>query len=106
MITAVQELHDQGAKQYIVSDANTVFIDVILKARGIKALFPDERIFTNKAWFADNGKLEIRRYHAHECVVGCPQNMCKGSIIKAIEKEEAEGMCVCCVCVCGNVLCF
>jgi len=73
-------LHRRGAVMYIVSDANSVFIDTILKARGLDEMFPPERIITNPA-FWEGDRLHVRRFHKHECS-RCPPNLCKGSVVR------------------------
>ncbi|XP_018929812.1 probable phosphatase phospho1 [Cyprinus carpio] len=62
-----------------VSDANTVFIETWLKHLGFLPLFL--RIFTNPAHFDDNGQLQLRPFHSHECL-RCPANMCKAVVVR------------------------
>lgn len=87
VLAVIQELHAAGdVKQYIVSDANTVYIEEFLKAHGMLDMFVDIR--TNPSHFDDKGCLHVARYHSptaepHGCP-RCPVNMCKGSILRQL----------------------
>ncbi|KAH8920649.1 hypothetical protein BT69DRAFT_1265366 [Atractiella rhizophila] len=63
-----------------LSNANSVFIDVILRHHKLDGLF--ERIITNPADFEGDLLNVHRRVDPkgvqHECRVGCSANMCKG----------------------------
>ncbi|KAF8124952.1 putative phosphatase-domain-containing protein [Boletus edulis] len=69
---------------FILSNANTFFINTILQHQGIRDCF--ETIITNPADFSDPEKpnrLVLRRRVGpddlpHGCQVGCEENMCKG----------------------------
>jgi len=63
----------------IVSDANTFFIETILKHLGIREYFSE--INTNPGYVNEEGRLRILPYHdfnkaSHGCSL-CPPNMCK-----------------------------
>ncbi|XP_035381324.1 probable phosphatase phospho1 [Electrophorus electricus] len=62
-----------------VSDANTVFIESWLESLGFRPLFL--RIFANPAHFDDSGQLQLRPFHAHNCL-RCPVNMCKAELVQ------------------------
>ncbi|GJY73402.1 inorganic pyrophosphatase 2-like protein [Tanacetum coccineum] len=71
----------------IVSDANTFFIETVLKHLGIRGCFSE--INTNPGFVDEEGKLRISLYHdfhnlSHGCTL-CPANMCKGEIIERIQ---------------------
>ncbi|KAF9343523.1 hypothetical protein BGX34_006654, partial [Mortierella sp. NVP85] len=81
MITALRLMKSQGAELCILSDANTFYIDTILKAFGIDHLF--SKIITNPAHFDDQGRLRVARFHGldqepHRCPMPCHANLCKG----------------------------
>ncbi|KAG6378325.1 phosphatase phospho-type [Boletus reticuloceps] len=69
---------------FILSNANTFFINTILQHQGIRDCF--ETIITNPADFPDPenpNRLVLRRRVGpddlpHGCQVGCEENMCKG----------------------------
>ena len=63
----------------IVSDANTFFIETVLKHLGVRECFSE--INTNPGFVDDECKLRILPYHdfhssPHGCTL-CPANMCK-----------------------------
>ncbi|KAG0005116.1 hypothetical protein BGZ65_011953 [Modicella reniformis] len=81
MITALRMMKSQGAELCILSDANTFYIDTILKAYEIDQLFT--KVITNPAHFDDRGRLRIERFHGldkdpHGCPMPCHENLCKG----------------------------
>eukprot|EP00485_Elphidium_margaritaceum_P002284 CAMPEP_0202685474 /NCGR_PEP_ID=MMETSP1385-20130828/1238_1 /ASSEMBLY_ACC=CAM_ASM_000861 /TAXON_ID=933848 /ORGANISM="Elphidium margaritaceum" /LENGTH=305 /DNA_ID=CAMNT_0049339831 /DNA_START=107 /DNA_END=1024 /DNA_ORIENTATION=- len=81
-------------QQYIISNANEVLIDNILKKHKLYGtVFKDDQIFTNPGWYdATSGVLRCQRYHnvelgdgqlanAHTCDI-CDANLCKGKVLK------------------------
>jgi len=77
----------------IVSDANSLFIETILKARGL--LDCVTKIITNPAVVNDNGKIIISPCHSHTHET-CPPNMCKGTLLQEFLKNaEQEYFAVC-----------
>ncbi|KAF9578796.1 hypothetical protein BGW38_005239, partial [Lunasporangiospora selenospora] len=82
MIQVCQLLHSSGWTLAVISDANTVYIDSILKHYGIRDLF--SAIITNPAFFDDQDRLQIHRHipadgPPHGCPLGiCSLNICKG----------------------------
>jgi pyridoxal phosphate phosphatase PHOSPHO2 len=82
---------DHGAELKIVSDANTVFIQAMLEARGLSDLFSE--VVTNPACVDKRGCLRVEPHQAidepHGCVGRfCPSNMCKGGIMEQLLKEQ------------------
>jgi len=85
--------------QYIVSNANDVLIDVILKKHELNgSVFKSDQIFTNPGWYdSRTGMLRCERYHnvelmdgdtqskkvahAHDCDL-CHANLCKGKVLR------------------------
>jgi len=82
MIRAVSKLKAEGKTTFLcLSNANEVFINTILKSKGLENLF--DEIVTNRAEWESSGLLKLRRKvdpngPQHSCQVGCSPNMCKG----------------------------
>jgi len=79
MLEAVHYAHEKDCDIYIVSDANTVFIQCMLELHGLGDII--KKVFTNPAEFHGD-TLSLRPYHSkdiqpHSCS-NCPANMCKG----------------------------
>ncbi|XP_063612123.1 pyridoxal phosphate phosphatase PHOSPHO2-like isoform X1 [Penaeus indicus] len=72
----------------IISDANSVFIDHILKNVGLRDLFHE--IFTNPAEFSKDGSLHIEMYHHQDWCTLSTKNLCKGSILNNYVKVRGE----------------
>ncbi|BGP16753.1 hypothetical protein JCM10213_002144 [Rhodosporidiobolus nylandii] len=71
----------------ILSNANSVYIDTILKHNGVDK--DVDEVVTNPAHFEENGLLVVKRRvdpagPQHACKVGCSANMCKGDEIEKI----------------------
>eukprot|EP01041_Mallomonas_annulata_P000454 gene454-823_t len=70
-----------GSELFILSDANTFYIETILRHHGQRYLFAD--IISNPGVIED-GILRIKPYHQdltpHNCP-NCPSNMCKGNVL-------------------------
>ncbi|KAG8906711.1 hypothetical protein FRB99_006309 [Tulasnella sp. 403] len=96
MVRAVKKL--QAAKSpettfLCLSNANQVYINTILEARGLTDLF--DEIVTNPATWKESGLLEVRRRvdpngPQHSCQVGCNPNMCKGEELTAYLERKGE----------------
>ncbi|CAO3587082.1 unnamed protein product [Absidia cylindrospora] len=81
MITTLKQLNEHGTRVLILSDANTYFIETILKAYGVRDLVHD--IITNPAYYDDIQRLRIHRRilataPPHQCPHVCAINICKG----------------------------
>ncbi|XP_014516620.1 inorganic pyrophosphatase 2-like [Vigna radiata var. radiata] len=92
VIPAIKAAHALGCDLRIVSDANTFFIETILKHLGIREYFSE--INTNPGYVNEEGRLRILPYHdfnkaSHGCNL-CPPNMCKGLVIERIEDSISE----------------
>ena len=93
-------LKDKNYKLIIVSDANTFFIETILKENGLFHLFNEQNsIFTNKASFDRDGRLNVvpfnRTYNkdglAFDCATKiCTKNICKGTVLRDIINSKLE----------------
>lgn len=99
-IAALKEAHACGATIIIISDANSVFIQEILKAHGLFDIV--ERIITNPAVWSEVGAgegkdgvggemLAVTRLHVPSNPHGCERcvktpNMCKGKIVADLIK--------------------
>ncbi|RUS30839.1 hypothetical protein BC938DRAFT_478899 [Jimgerdemannia flammicorona] len=80
MLEAIKLMKDSNMELIILSDSNTVYIGIILKAYGVSDLFT--AAITNPGHFDDAGRLHIRRRvppeEPHGCTMGCALNICKG----------------------------
>ncbi|UYV61574.1 hypothetical protein LAZ67_1005347 [Cordylochernes scorpioides] len=82
-------LHEQGNEIVIISDANSIFIEHVLKKEGLSVA----KIFTNPAYFDEEGRLCINEYQDQDWCTLCSRNLCKGSILKDyIAKRQEEGV--------------
>lgn len=84
-IIAVRDCANSEA--IVISDANTIFIECILKECGIRDIIKE--IFSNPAHFEPGGRLRVKRYHSHSCNT-CTHspNLCKGSVLKEYLKAN------------------
>lgn len=80
----------------VVSDANTFYIETILKHHGLYDCFSE--IISNPAFVNEEGKLRIFPYHdlasPHGCDL-CPPNMCKVFYLFLLEKYNASNGLIC-----------
>ena len=76
----------------ILSDANTFFIDTILKSNGLQAI---GTVVSNPAAFDEHGRLLIQPFHTdpHPADSTSPPNLCKGLCTVDHERKQL-GMCV------------
>lgn len=97
IIEAIKSAHALGCDLRVVSDANTFFIETILKHHGFLDCFSE--INTNPCYVDEEGRLRILPFHAaaddatkpsHGCTL-CPPNMCKGEILERIRCSLGEG---------------
>ncbi|MQM10957.1 hypothetical protein Taro_043859 [Colocasia esculenta] len=90
----IKTAHALGCELKIVSDANTFFIETILKHHGLIGYFSE--INTNPSYVDEEGRLRISPYHdfhrsSHGCPL-CPPNMCKSAVVERIQSSAmAEG---------------
>ncbi|KAI3777889.1 hypothetical protein L1987_47692 [Smallanthus sonchifolius] len=76
----------------VVSDANTLFIETVLKHLGILECFSE--INTNPCFIDEEGRLRILPYHdshksPHGCTL-CPSNMCNSVRIQSTFTREEK----------------
>jgi len=95
-LKTIHLLHSKGIPQYIMSDANSIFIHTILKANKLENIFLPQNIFTNPAWWdneKNNNILCVKYYHQdpHSCSL-CPRNLCKGKVLKEeiLSKDQKD----------------
>ncbi|XP_061091733.1 pyridoxal phosphate phosphatase PHOSPHO2 [Conger conger] len=72
----------------IISDSNSIFIDWILGAAGVRTAV--DSVFTNPATFDDRGYMSVQCYHSHECGQ-CPVNLCKRRVLDDFIKRQRQG---------------
>ncbi|KAK9128803.1 hypothetical protein Syun_017603 [Stephania yunnanensis] len=93
--STIKTAHSLGCELRIVSDANTFFIETILKHHGLLDCFSE--INTNPSIIDNQGRLRIFPCHdltSPNCISNldsCPPNMCKGRIIERIKANAEEG---------------
>ncbi|CAB4384357.1 unnamed protein product [Rhizophagus irregularis] len=81
MIEALKIIKRGKGEIIILSDANTEFIDIILKAYGVRDLV--SFIISNPANWDEDGRLHVKRLISpedspHKCENQCSVNICKG----------------------------
>ncbi|KAF9130731.1 putative phosphatase phospho1 [Mortierella sp. 14UC] len=92
IIAALRLMKSQGAELCIISDANTFYIEYILKAHGLDGVF--SKIITNPAHFDAQGRLHVARFHGldkepHNCPLPCQPNLCKGQELQKLIDSQA-----------------
>lgn len=83
-----QFLDDNGFEVIIISDSNSVFIDIILKHVGLHGIV--NKVFTNPAKFDSTGCLTIKYYHTQDWCSLSSRNLCKGHILEEYIAERAQ----------------
>ncbi|CAG8749644.1 5842_t:CDS:2, partial [Acaulospora colombiana] len=80
MIEILRTIKSIDGEIVIISDANVVYIEEVLKAYGVRDLIT--HVITNPASWDENGRLRIRRLvpkdNPHGCKNNCSENICKG----------------------------
>merc|ERR1712127_422836 len=90
-------LKEKNYNLIIISDANTIFIEIILKKNGLENIFNlKEDLYTNEAYFDREGCLKILPFNQVYNVNGesfdcetkiCTKNICKGEVFKNLRKK-------------------
>lgn len=80
-------LRTRDVPAIIISDSNSYFIDHILKRDFLRDAFCE--IYTNPAQWDSSGRLNIERYHGHDCN-RCPQNLCKSTVLQKHLADNGE----------------
>ncbi|XP_020282232.1 pyridoxal phosphate phosphatase PHOSPHO2 [Pseudomyrmex gracilis] len=90
--TLLESLSKNGHEIIIISDSNSIFIDRWLKSKKLEHLV--SRVFTNPAWYDDDGKMRVGMYHTqHTCKLSSI-NLCKGQILMDYVRERrVQGKC-------------
>lgn len=79
MIQLIKKLHEMKFDIIIMSDSNELFIKNWCLVHGVRQYIKE--IFSNPAYFNNNGKLILRPYHHQtECSLST-ENLCKGMIL-------------------------
>jgi 2,3-diketo-5-methylthio-1-phosphopentane phosphatase len=90
MIELLKYCQDQNYETIIISDSNSVFIDMILENAQLTKMVT--KVFTNPAYFDENGCLKIDYYHTQDWCDLSTVNLCKGHILQGyIQKRKQEG---------------
>lgn len=90
----VKELgEDPRVTQHIISDANSVFIEDILRHHGLLECFASTT--TNPAAYDDAGTLRVQPHQPadtpHGCAL-CPVNLCKGGVLDRLLSDRDAGL--------------
>lgn len=86
-IRLLKRLHDKyDYDLIIISDSNTVFINEWLKSHDLQHIIM--KVFTNPAYFTDDGLLIIEPYHHQTTCKMSAVNLCKGKILDDFIKER------------------
>ncbi|ELU18039.1 hypothetical protein CAPTEDRAFT_111093 [Capitella teleta] len=72
----------------IISDANSVFIEHIMKHAGLHDAV--SAIFTNPAHFNASGRLELAYYHTQDWCELSTRNLCKGHVLLEYIKQQKD----------------
>jgi pyridoxal phosphate phosphatase PHOSPHO2 len=96
--------HVQKVSSYdsiIISDANTVFIDYLLKHHKLDTLF--NQVFTNPAEYDSSGCLLINNFHTQDWCPLSTVNLCKGHILQNyIQAQQNKGVTYSCIVYIGD----
>ncbi|XP_014604555.1 PREDICTED: probable phosphatase phospho2 [Polistes canadensis] len=84
----IKELHIRGYEIIIISDSNSLLIDIWLKSRQLDNLI--SKVFTNPAHVSDDGMIKINMYHVQDFCKLSMINLCKGHILENYIKERLE----------------
>lgn len=87
LLTFILE-HKRAVDCIVISDSNTMFIEWILQATELRAAV--DHIFTNPARINEQGYMEVRHHHAHDCKQ-CPVNLCKRKVLELYLSEHRDG---------------
>ena len=79
MKEACHFLQTQKVPAIIISDSNSYFIDHILERDFLCEAFCG--VYTNPAKWESSGRLNVERYHEHDCN-HCPPNLCKSTVLQ------------------------
>lgn len=91
MIELLQFLHSQDTEVIIVSDSNSIFIDMWLSAMEVSHVI--KTVYTNQACFDASGLLNITMYQSQSWCELCPENLCKGSVLNQhLKRRQEEGI--------------
>lgn len=92
IIDLLKQLHKAGGYEVIIiSDSNSVFIEHIMQASGVRPLVHE--IFTNFAHFDANGCLQISEYHTQNWCQLSSVNLCKGAIMEEfLDRRRRQGV--------------
>ena len=93
LVSTLEELRfsrGTSLKLIILSDANTIFIDEILRVNGLsRGIF--DKIYTNAATWTTEDAIDVEPYQPpslpHDCIRKCPANMCKSNILRRARQE-------------------
>jgi pyridoxal phosphate phosphatase PHOSPHO2 len=89
IVAAILALHAKGIPQYILSDANSLYISAYLGAHQLTACF--QAVHTNPATVQGSDCVSVGPYHSPPpgCPL-CPPNLCKGRVLDGLREGEGS----------------
>lgn len=87
MIDVLKRIKSSGHDNVIISNANTLFIEWILKHHKIDNLV--DAVYTNPSYINEEGLLVLGVAHEHDCDI-CWHNQCKTKSMKSFVEEKIE----------------
>ncbi len=79
------------ADAIILSDSNTIFIQLILEECNISHMF--KAVFTNPAHFEADGRLRVEHLCQHDCKVCTSPNICKSKVLREYRQSLQQDYC-------------
>ena len=86
MVSFLTHIDSDSTDCIIISDSNRYFIDFVLGFHKLRHVF--QGIFTNPAYFDDNGLLNIIEYHEQDWCKISEVNLCKGDVLNNYVKQR------------------
>lgn len=91
IVNLMKNLNSNNCEIIIISDANVMFIEKWLVHWNLNDTV--KKIFSNPAWFDDDGLLNIENYHHQNWCKLSVKNLCKGDVMdKYIKQRHNEGV--------------
>ena len=88
MIDLLKFLNMVDVEVIIISDSNSVFIEMWLTAMKIMDIV--KKVYTNPAFFDTSGLLNISMHHSQTWCDICPLNLCKGQVLDQYLKDRRK----------------
>ncbi|XP_063987969.1 probable phosphatase phospho1 [Diachasmimorpha longicaudata] len=87
----LENLYTYNCEAIIISDSNSLFIQNWLEHHKLKHLI--RRVFTNAAYYDEDGLLHLEEYHVQKSCELSERNLCKGAVLDIYMRLRAcQGM--------------